>query len=85
MSSHEKLKSVSIKFLKALDQIELIKQRISELIRIFTYDSNNADCSLNATFKETIRQQIDNLQSIKNVYFAYAHRKADEINKLQCK
>ncbi len=85
MSSHERLENISMKFVKACDQIKLIKQRISELINMFSYDSNNSECSLNATFKETIRQQIDNLQNIKNAYFLYAHRKADEINKLQCK
>jgi hypothetical protein len=35
-------------------------------------------------FKESIRQQIENLQSIKTAYFMYAHHKADEITKLQC-
>ncbi len=84
MSSHERLENVSMKFVKACDQIKLIKQRISELINIFTHDTSNSECSLNATFTETIRQQIENLQSIKNAYFLYAHRKAAEINKLQC-
>lgn len=35
-------------------------------------------------FREQIRQQIENLQSVKTAYFMYAHRKADEITKLQC-
>lgn len=35
-------------------------------------------------FKESIRQEIENLQCIKTAYFVYAHRKADEITKLQC-
>jgi hypothetical protein len=34
-------------------------------------------------FKESIRQQIENLQCVKTAYFIYADRKADEIVKIQ--
>lgn len=45
----------------------------------------NVNCAMNVNlFKETVRKQIENLQSIKAVYFIYAQRKADEITKLQC-
>ena len=37
-----------------------------------------------SVFRESIRQQIENLQGVKTAYFTYAHRKADEITKLQC-
>lgn len=37
-----------------------------------------------SVFRESIRQQIENLQCVKTAYFMYAHRKADEITKLQC-
>ena len=50
-------------------------------------NANNAtnNCGFNVNiFKESIRQQIENLQSVKTAYFMYAHRKADEITRLQC-
>lgn len=126
---NERLAQASKKFSKACDQIKLLKQRIAELIKIFSYcdqsnnhqqifasessptptvstatstpvtDDNQTYLNLiskndqlilnekNANinlFKETIRHQIENLQSIKTAYFMYAHKKADEITKLQC-
>lgn len=35
-------------------------------------------------FRESIRQQIENLHCVKTAYFMYAHRKADEITRIQC-
>lgn len=34
--------------------------------------------------RETVRQKIESLQNFKNVFFMYAHQKAEEITKLQC-
>lgn len=45
----------------------------------------NSSVKINVNrFRETVRQQIENLQSIKSVYFIYANTKADEITRLQC-
>ena len=130
---NDRLVRTSKKFTKACDQIKLLKQRIAELIAVFTYcdptvvnnsntninvnnnlnlnnsnyinnnynnndNNNNSNNNINNNttnltcindynvnlFKESIRQQIENLQSIKTAYFIYAHHKADEITKLQC-
>jgi hypothetical protein len=102
---NNELVHASKKFARACEQIKILKQRIAELIRMFSYSSeqsqitttannnNNTVESPNANnnnnfnaniFKESIRQQIENLQSVKTAYFMYAHRKADEITRLQC-
>lgn len=151
---NNKLAHASKKFYKSCDQIKLIKQRISDLIGVFTYceqeinrlsqlsnseangnnqsirndhnynlidpnlvsmnvldvrngsnssgstsseyeesiprrTSKEINCNSKATthiniFRDQIRQQIESLQCVKTVYFMYAHRKADEITKLQC-
>lgn len=97
-----RLEHASKKFSKACDQIKLLKQRIAELIQMFSYCEHQQQQSIELTtrlqtcaalqqnnlnvnlLKETVRQQIENLQSIKTAYFMYAHKKADEITKLQC-
>lgn len=117
---NQRLEHASKKFVKALNQIKLLKKRIAELIAVFSYcdpatgntfnnnsNENNSNRSNNANYlddydenddddestsssinvnlyKESIRQQIENLQSIKSAYFLYAQKKADEITKLQC-
>ena len=48
-----------------------------------TYDASTKKKHL-SVLRESIRQQIENLQGVKTAYFMYAHRKADEITKLQC-
>ncbi|CAF0714059.1 unnamed protein product [Brachionus calyciflorus] len=101
LNLNNRLEHASKKFSKACDQIKLLKQRIAELIKMFSYTENLDSLNLQTTttndqlsrsmpsfnknlFNETIRQQIENLQSIKTAYFMYAHKKADEITKLQC-
>ena len=50
-----------------------------------TTSAENSSTTINVNrFRETVRQQIENLQSIKSVYFIYANTKADEITRLQC-
>jgi len=93
--NEERLAKASNKFLKACDQIKILKKRIAELIAMFTYydpqsstlrnQINSIENDLNvARIRESVRQQIENLQGIKTAYFMYAHQKADEITKLQC-
>ena len=105
----DQLAHASKKFSRACDQINILKQRIAELIRMFSYcdpnlavnnqqASNPTEATYNSAtytthstnnfnvsiFKESIRQQIENLQSVKTAYLMYAHSKADEITRLQC-
>jgi hypothetical protein len=114
---NDQLVHASKKFAKACDQIKILKQRIAELLRMFSYcdpslpsnnyntnannytnNTNSTNNSLNTAtqisdtntnfntnvFKDTIRQQIETLQSVKTAYFIYAQKKADEITRLQC-
>lgn len=83
MSLDQRLAHQSAKFLKACNQMKLIKCRLAEQIRLFTHLTPE-DTERNITYKESIRQQIEILQCIKTVYTIYAHEKADEINQLQC-
>lgn len=86
------LEKATKKFTKSCDQIRLLKQRIAELIKMFSYTENldaltltNERPNFNKNvFNETIRQQIENLQSIRSAYIMYARQKADEITQLQC-
>ncbi|RNA42052.1 hypothetical protein BpHYR1_037135 [Brachionus plicatilis] len=86
------LQKATKKFTKSCDQIKLLKQRIAELIKMFSFTENLDALSLTSErasfnknlFNETIRQQIENLQSIRTAYIMYARKKADEITKLQC-
>jgi hypothetical protein len=94
--NEQRLTKASKKFLKACDQIKILKQQIAELIAMFTYydpqsskfqnaQKNTLENDFNITrLRESLKQQIENLQGIKTAYFIYAHRKADEITKLQC-
>lgn len=93
--NEQRLAKASNKFLKACDQIKILKQRIAELIAMFTYydpqsstfqnQKNTLETDFNVSrLRESVRQQIENLQGIKTAYFMYAHQKADEITKLQC-
>jgi hypothetical protein len=109
---NDQLAHASKKFTKACDQINILKQRIAELLRMFSYcggggepslaSNTNSTNNINAIsnqipqtttttntfntsiFKESIRQQIENLQSVKTAYYMYAQKKADEITRLQC-
>jgi len=111
---NDQLAHASKKFTKACDQINILKQRIAELLRMFSYcgepslasntnNTNNTNAISNqisqttttttttttntfntSIFKESIRQQIENLQSVKTAYYMYAQKKADEITRLQC-
>ena len=141
---NDQLVHASKKFAKACDQIKILKQRIAELLRMFSYcdpslasnnnnninnyntntnnytnnttSNNNSNINNNnnsnyinpnststqtsettttstttnsntfnaSVFKDTIRQQIETLQSVKTAYFMYAQKKADEITRLQC-
>ena len=46
---------------------------------------NNIEIDFNvSTLKESLRMQIESLQSVKTAYVVYARRKADEITRLQC-
>lgn len=86
------LEKATKKFTKSCDQIKLLKQRITELIKMFSYTETLDGLPVTSerpsfnknVFNETIRQQIENLQSIRSAYVMYAHKKADEITKLQC-
>jgi len=84
MSLHDRLAHASSKFLKACDQIKLIKERISELINMGSFDVADMERSGSTDLRKGIRMQIDNLQSVKAMYYVYAHQKADEITRLQC-
>lgn len=83
-----KLDKTSRKFMKACEQIKMLKQRISELIALLaTQEAESTDSDYlqpkNAS-KELLRKQIEQLQTLKSTYFMYAHKKADEITRLQC-
>ena len=93
--NEQRLAKASNKFLKACDQIKILKQQIAELIAMFTYydpqsstfqnQKQTLESDLNVTcLRERVRQQIETLQGVKTAYFMYAHQKADEITKLQC-
>ena len=98
LTLNARLAHESKKFVKACDQIKMLKRRISELVGMFSFcdpnqmeSANDAEedditnsCSNVNLFRESIRQQIENLQNIKRAYFIYANKKADEITRLQC-
>ena len=48
-----------------------------------TLQTPKIDYNVNLS-REMVRQKIESLQNFKNVFFTYAHQKADEITKIQC-
>lgn len=58
-------------------------------MNVVVFSSSENDPSLSSSshmsaFRESIRQQIENLHCVKTAYFMYAHHKADEITRIQC-
>ena len=79
----KRLKKESNKFVKACDQIKLVKNRISELLNLFN-EQQHGESTNQMKKSEKLRLEIESLQSIKSAFFLYANRKADEITRLQC-
>ena len=88
LSLDERLELASKKFTKACEQIKVLKQQITVNLTMYANftempDETAHDLNLNRN-RETLRQKIETLQNFKNIFYMYAHRKADEITKIQC-
>lgn len=97
LSLDERLALASKKFTKACEQIKVLKQQITVNLTMYanftemqesptpttTTTQPTDGLSLNRN-RETLRQKIETLQNFKNIFYMYAHRKADEITKIQC-
>lgn len=66
------------------DHVELIDDDSAFPAFVNAVATDGASRHHMSAFRESIRQQIENLQCVKTAYFMYAHRKADEITRLQC-
>lgn len=69
------------------DRADLLQDCDEMNVVVFSSSENDASLSSSShmsAFRESIRQQIENLHCVKTAYFMYAHHKADEITRIQC-